>query len=103
MAWSISMSAEGWDDIYKSLSRWSKERLINAIADDYYEDLEQQGKFPEEINAEVEDYKGKISKLTQDVLVDTAFTLIRQNDSCDNGGWAFWIDRNGYHRVSLSY
>jgi hypothetical protein len=35
------------------------------------------------------------------VLVDRAFELIEENCTCDNGGFAYWIDREGYHKVVL--
>ena len=35
------------------------------------------------------------------MLVDRAFELVEQTDTSDNGGWAYWIDREGYHKVHL--
>lgn len=37
MAWEISISAEGWTEIRAALEEWSRESLIEAIADDTFE------------------------------------------------------------------
>ncbi len=50
----------------------------------------------------IDDYeRRRISGLPQEVLADRAFELIQQNNTCDNGGFAYWIDREGYHKVLL--
>lgn len=103
MAWEISITAEGWQDIRNELDNWSKKDLIQAISDDYYEELEQMGK-PDDV------CRKRALKLTcklnlyasRDCLADHAFELIEKNNTCDNGGWAYWIDREGYHKVYLN-
>ena len=35
------------------------------------------------------------------VLVDRAFELVERTDTSDDGGWSYWIDREGYHKVQL--
>ena len=37
MAWEISIAAEGWQEIREKLEDWSREALIDAIADDKFE------------------------------------------------------------------
>jgi hypothetical protein len=39
--------------------------------------------------------------LPQEVLADRAYEMIEQNNTCDNGGFGYWIDREGYHKVWL--
>jgi hypothetical protein len=96
MAWKISISAEGWGDIREQLDSWDRDALIAAIADDKFEAVSQHHAVRAG-NAERE----RLEKLPQDILVDRAFELIEQNGTCDNGGWAYWIDREGFHKVEL--
>jgi hypothetical protein len=100
MAWEISISAEGWSEIREKLEDWSCEALIAAITDDKFEAV--YGKADQQhaeraANAE----RKRLERLPHDVLVDRALELIEQNGTCDNGGWAYWIDREGYHRVEI--
>jgi hypothetical protein len=100
MAWSISISAEGWQDIRDKLDDWSREALIEAIVDDKFEivyDKAGQELADRAANAERE----RLADLPHDILADRAFELIETNNTCDNGGWAYWIDREGYHKVHL--
>ena len=46
--------------------------------------------------------RNRLAELPHDVLADRAFELIEQNNLCDNGGWAYWIDREGFHKVHLN-
>jgi hypothetical protein len=43
----------------------------------------------------------RLADLPHDILADRAFELIEQNGTCDNGGFAYWIDREGFHKVHL--
>ena len=98
MAWEISISAEGWTEIREELESWTREALIEAITDDTFEAVyTKAGQHHAERAANAE--KKRLERLPHDLLVDRAFELIEQNNTCDNGGWAFWIDREGYHRV----
>jgi len=100
MAWEISISAEGWVEIREQLEIWDRDALIAAIADDKFEVVSQkadQHHAERAVNAERE----RLEKLPHDILVDRAYELIEQNGTCDNGGWAYWIDREGYHKVEL--
>ena len=107
MAWSISISAEGWQEIRDKLDGWSRDALIDAIVDDKFEmvddkfemvyDKAGQEHADRAANAERE----RLAELPQDILADRAFELIETNNTCDNGGWAYWIDREGYHKVRL--
>lgn len=100
MAWSISIVAEGWAEIREKLERWSREALIDAITDDKYEMVDEQtGQEHAECAAAAE--RKRLANLPHDILVDRAFELIEQNNTSDNGGWAYWIDREGFHKVCL--
>jgi hypothetical protein len=101
MAWSISISATGWSEIREQLETWDHESLITAITDDKFEMVnDKAGEHHAKRAAEAE--RNRLTNLPHDVLVDRAFELIEQNDTCENGGWAYWIDREGFHKVHLS-
>lgn len=100
MAWTISVSSEGWQQIRTELDSWSRDSLITAISDDAFErveDLADQHHAQRAASAE----RKRLAELPHDVLVDRAFELVEQNDTCDYGGWAYWIDREGFHKVWL--
>ncbi len=100
MAWSISISTVGWQEIHDKLERWSRRRLVNAIADDKFElVLDKSDQEHAERAAAAE--RKRLKNVPHDVLVDRAFELIEANDTCDNGGYGYWIDREGFHKVVL--
>lgn len=100
MAWKISISAEGWSEIREKLDDWNRENLIAAITDDKFEAVyEKAGMDHAKQAADAE--RKRIGNLPHDVLADRAFELIEQNNTCDNGGFGYWIDREGYHKVWL--
>jgi hypothetical protein len=101
MAWSISISAEGWSEIREALETWTADALINAIADDKFEAVYEKADLHHATRAADAERK-RLESLQHDVLVDVAYELISQNDTSDNGGFAYWIDREGYHKVHLS-
>lgn len=100
MAWEISISAEGWQEIHEVLETWTTQQLVNAIVDDRMKEIEQKAGAEHGLRA-AKSIRKRIANLPHDVLVDTAFRLIEQNNTCDNGGWAYWIDREGFHKVEL--
>ncbi len=100
MAWAISITAEGWQEIRYELERWGRRRLIAAITDDKFERvLEKGGQTHAERAATAE--RKRLKTVPHDVLVDRAFELVEQNDTCENGGYGYWIDREGFHKVWL--
>ena len=100
MAWAISITVEGWQQIRDELAKWSKKRLINAIVDDKFEAvLERAGHHHAEQAVAAE--RRRLRRVPHDVLVDRAFELVEETDTCDNGGWAYWVDRKGHHKVRL--
>jgi hypothetical protein len=103
MAWSISITAEGWSEIYEACHDLDKRQLINAITDDYFEALEKQGFDYNECNKRTLKLRYKLETYAaQECLADKAYELIEKNDTCDNGGYRYWIDREGYHAVYLT-
>lgn len=101
MAWEISISADGWTEIREKLEGWTREELLTAITDDKFElVLEKADQHHAERAAAAE--RNRLAELPHDVLADRAYEMIEQNNLCDNGGWAYWIDREGYHKVHLN-
>jgi hypothetical protein len=101
MAWSISISAEGWAEIREQLEGWHRERLVAAITDDRFEHaLERAGERHAARAAEAE--RRRLEAVPHDALVDRAYDLVAQTNTCDSGGWSYWVDREGYHKVHLS-
>ena len=92
MAWEISHSADVWPALQRTLEGWSKEALIEAICDDIFE-------AGNEWTA-MERRRHLSEFAAHDSLVDECLTLIEQTNTTDNGGHQFWIDREGYHRVT---
>lgn len=108
MAWEISISNEGWQEIRKELELWPRQRLINAISDDEYERVERivndngLDDIPANIPAIASNsLRFRLAYDSDDALVDQAINLIEENNTCDNGGYAYWIDREGAHKVTL--
>ena len=100
MAWEISISAEGWQEIREKLEDWSNEALIDAIADDKFEAVYEKADLEHATLAATAE-RNRIADIPHDLLVDRAFELIEQNNTSDNGGWNYWVDREGYHKVCL--
>lgn len=101
MAWAISISSEGWHQIKTELDSWSRDSLIDAITDDTFERVEDVAdQYHAQRAASAE--RKRLADVPHEVLVDRAYELVEQNDTCDNGGWAYWIDREGFHKVWLS-
>ena len=109
MAWSISITAEGWADIRKELETWDRQRIIDALADDAFEEAEQangsDGKQYEETvspDDAADVCRANLESAAHDTLVDAAMDSIEMHNTCDNGGFRYWIDREGYHGVTLN-
>lgn len=101
MAWEICISAEGWVELREAMESWDRDSLIEAITDDKFEAVYKKADHQHAERAANAERK-RLQRLPHDLLVDRAFELIEQNNTCDNGGWAYWIDREGYHRVELT-
>ncbi|MCB9951403.1 MAG: hypothetical protein H6824_10520 [Planctomycetaceae bacterium] len=100
MAWEISITAEGWQQIRDKLDDWDRAALIAAITEDTFERVEQvAGHHHAQRAANAE--RKRLEDLPQEVLADRAYELIEKNNLCDNGGFGYWVDRGGYHKVWL--
>ena len=101
MAWAISITAHGWQELHDKLERWSRRKLVNAIADDKFELVFDKGGQEHAEHAVAAERK-RLKNVPHDVLVDRAFELVEQTDTCENGGFGYWIDRQGFHKVWLN-
>lgn len=100
MAWEISISAEGWQQLRDRLDDWDRASLIEAITDDTFERVDEQaGDHHAKRAADAEQLR--LERLTHDVLADRAYELIEANNTCDNGGCDYWVDKEGNHKVWL--
>lgn len=101
MAWSISISAEGWAEIREQLETWDREELIAAITDDKFAHVLERAN-EHHANRAAEAERKRLADLPHDVLVDLAYELVERNSTCDAGGWSYWVDREGCHKVHLA-
>ena len=101
MAWAISISSEGWEKIRAKLETWDREALIEAINDDTFERVLEEGGSEAEASKASKTQYDDIKHFGHDTLVDCAFELVEQTNTCDNGGWWYWVDREGYHKVYI--
>jgi hypothetical protein len=90
MAWEISISPEGWSEIYDACHAKSKMFLFDAVN----EARQQAGKkkIPRRWR----------SSISQSALADEAYLFTTENRTCDNGGFKYWIDKKGFYKVELS-
>lgn len=108
MAWSHSHTPEAYENARRNLESWSAQRLIEAICDDHYEYLERMSEYsPAMIANACTDLKNDLTSEWErldnhDTLVDQCMKMVIATNTCDNGGGNFWIDREGYHKVSTS-
>ncbi|MEZ6142581.1 MAG: hypothetical protein R3B84_18630 [Zavarzinella sp.] len=100
MAWEISITTEGWQQIRDKLDDWDRASLIAAIGDDTFERVSEKGG-EHHVQSAADAERQRLENLPHNVLADRAYELIEENNTCDNGGFAYWIDREGYHKVVL--
>ena len=75
MAWSISITAEGWQEIRQQLEKWDKDDLIEAICDDKFELIYEKAGH-EHAQRAFDAEKRRLESLPHDILVDRAFELV---------------------------
>jgi hypothetical protein len=73
----------------------AKARLVREISTVY-------DRIKEKIEEENLEIFEQLMDKPHDVLVDIAFKLVEENNTCDNGGYNYWIDKQGCHTVSLT-
>lgn len=89
MAWSISISSEGWALILEACHQQTKSFLIRAI----------------KAHAIQNKIKGRskwhLHNLAHETLSDYAYELIHDTNTCDNGGFKYWIDPKGFYKIAI--
>lgn len=90
MAWSISISPEGWQLIYEACHQKSKTWLFKAINEARHQGKEK--RMPQKL----------LKMLSQETLANEAYQLIQKTNTCDNGGFYYWIDAKGYYKIKIS-
>ncbi len=101
--WEISITAEGWQEISDQLhdpGQWTVKQLSEALSDDDMSRAEEEN-IPDPLAYAQLRKRTIYLKLPHDTLADQALTRVEENNTCDNGGYAYWIDREGYHKVHL--
>lgn len=98
MAWEISITADGWQKIRAELEQWEPDDLIEAICDDRFEMVYDKAGYAHAQRA-FDAEKQRLAHLPHDVLADRAFELVEHTNTCENGGFGYWIDREGFHVV----
>lgn len=101
MAWEISITTEGWQEIRDELEQWERDDLIEAICDDKFELVYEKAGYDHAQRA-FDAEKKRLESLPHDILADRAFELVESNGTCENGGHGYWIDREGFHVVWLA-
>jgi len=117
MSWEISHSAEAWSNAYANLEdktqKWLAEACATVAADrqesldktfwDACWDLGIDDSNIDNVPNWRWSYDRALSQLADvphDVLVDEAFRYIEANNTCDNGGFNFYVDTGGFYTVS---
>lgn len=102
MAWSISMSDQGWRNVHQNLVLMNEEWLKDAIVDDRIEAwCETHTKLPSDRT--IKSWYNSMRYWHIRTLAKECMALIRQHNTCDNGGHQVWIDREGYRTVPVTY
>ena len=101
MAWEISIKQEGWQELHKQCHLQDKETLAKGLADYNYETFH--GTFNKTPNPHHKGYWNwkKLVTLPHDILADAVYKCIETVNTCDNGGFKYWIDWEGYHTITL--
>lgn len=102
MSWEISISPEGWEEIKEELEKQHSLFLAKALAE-----TECQRKFgatitPDEILPFEKLYHQLVNfyiNQPKDILVDKVFEEVEKTNTCDNGGFNYWIDPAGIYKI----
>jgi len=118
MTWEISHTADAWSNVYKNLQDKKQEWLAKACATCVADRQDELNKAfwdacwdleidDDNIDA-VPDWQWSYeralagySEWDQEVLADEAFQWIERNNTCDNGGFNFYIDDGGFYAVPV--
>lgn len=89
MAWSISISQEGWEAVYDACHQQTKGFLFKAV-----------NKFRKD-NRQKTILLKHYPQISQQKLAEEAFEAIRKTNTCDNGGYHYWIDKEGFYKIHI--
>jgi hypothetical protein len=89
MAWEISISPEGWQEIQEACHTKSKTWLFKACneARRQYNTI----RLPQKL----------LKHLRQEALADEAYQWIETTNTCKVGGYSFYIDPKGYYLIDF--
>jgi hypothetical protein len=74
--------------------------MATALADDDFEaDLAEHGN--QYAYRKLEENRAMYASSGHDALVDECMDRIHKTNTCNSGGWAYWIDKEGCHKVYL--
>lgn len=90
MAGSICISPNGWEQLYDACHKQNKTWLFEAVNEARSQN--NQKRLPRKL----------LKKLAQDTLADEAFGWIEKTNTCENGGFSYWIDPKGYCQIKIS-
>jgi hypothetical protein len=90
MAWSICISPDGWEQLYDACHKQSKTWLFEAVNEARSQYNEK--RLPRKL----------FKELAQDTLADEAYKWIEKTNTCENGGFSYWIDPKGYCQIKIS-
>lgn len=125
MTWEISHTEDAWAAFERGLYAQDEKWLAEAVATSFADRVEQKVKEIEdslwsddmahliEVSTDwqkcyqdaLEDLspkEGMMFATTKDELVEMAMDECRHWNSCSNGGFAFYIDREGYYEITLA-
>jgi len=100
MAWEISMADDGWRLVRLQLDTWPRERLIEALTDDRFEEIQPRGGSTHAMAAAAA-LRRRIESLPHDTLADAAYDQVVKTGTSKAGGGAVYIDREGYWTVDV--
>jgi len=104
MTWEISISAEGWGSIHDNLHNMPREDLEQAIVANRIDERQDRQGMPLSIQG-MQFFERSFTKalagVAQDVLADLCMFYVEKHNSCSNGGWEAYIDKDGYHTVVI--
>ncbi|WPV67513.1 hypothetical protein [Chitinophaga sp. LS1] len=89
MAWSISITPEGWNEIYQACHASEKQFLLQAINETA-------------LRKGIPGMSDEAAKeVSQESLANLVFKIIQETNTCDNGGFSYWIDPGGIYKITI--
>ncbi len=105
MSWEISHSPKVWDDLRQTIRdmyaadyETAHEWLCEALAYARCATVEHDG--IESWKSALEQKMTSLVRLTPDVIEDAIIEQIQETNTTSNGGFDFYIDRNGWYTIT---